>query len=208
MIDRPTVARANGARRPMAPPPAAQIAPLGNTAPSFGIQVPEPRRHRILGFPNPVNEKAARTVAAGVFLWSSATLVASLVFGESWLWLTVPLAVGFILRALSGPRFSPLGLLATRVVAPRLGPPKLVPGPPKRFAQAIGAVLTTSAVVALALGSPLTAQVLLGLVIVASGLESVFAFCVGCRIFNVLMRLGLIPEATCEACADLSTVLR
>ena len=53
-------------------------------------------------------------------------------------WLFLPLAYGFIARVLSGPRLSPLARLATAVVAPRLGAPKPVPGPPKRFAQAIG----------------------------------------------------------------------
>ena len=42
-----------------------------------------------------MNENAARAVAAGVLLCPAATLGASLVFGESWLWLTVPLAAGF-----------------------------------------------------------------------------------------------------------------
>jgi hypothetical protein len=32
----------------------------------------------------------------------------------------------------------------------------------------------------------------------------VFALCVGCRIFAGLMRLGLIPEETCEACNNIS----
>ena len=55
---------------------------------------------RIVGFPNPVNEKAARVVAGLVVL----TAVTALVFQAGWLlWL---LAAGFLLRVLSGPRFS------------------------------------------------------------------------------------------------------
>jgi hypothetical protein len=46
---------------------------------------------------------------------------------------------------LTGPRLSPLGRLAAHVVAPRLGPPRTVPGPPKRFAQAMGAAMSTAA---------------------------------------------------------------
>jgi hypothetical protein len=95
-----------------------------------------------------------------------------------------------------------LGRFATQVIAPRLGRPKLVPGPPKRFAQGIGLVVTTAALVALALGQPGVTEALLGLMIVAAGLESIFAFCIGCRIFAGLMRLGVIPAATCEACAN------
>jgi len=162
---------------------------------------------KIIGFPNPVNEKAARTVAGGVLLLCSITLVLSLTLGDQSLWLTVPIALGFVARVLTGPRLSPLGQVATRLVAPRLGTPKLVPGPPKRFAQGIGSVVTTAAVGVLALGLPMATQALLGLMIVAAGLESIFAFCVGCRIFAGLMRLGVIPPETCEACNDVSFAL-
>jgi Domain of unknown function (DUF4395) len=169
-----------------------------------GLAVPGVTRHKIIGFPNPVNEKAARTVAAGVLLLSTLTLVLSLTAGDSWLWLTVLISLGFIARVLTGPKLSPLGQFATKVVAPRLGAPKLVAGPPKRFAQGIGTVITTVAVAALALGYPIATQVLLGLMIVASGLESIFAFCIGCKIFGGLMRLGLIPAETCAACNNIS----
>jgi hypothetical protein len=45
--------------------------------------------------------------------------------------------------------------------------------------------------------------VLLGLVVVAATLESVFAFCIGCKIFAVLMRVGVIPEEICEECNNI-----
>lgn len=159
---------------------------------------------RVIGFPNPVNERAARVVAGGVLTGSVVTLVLSGSVGHAWLWLDAALAYGFVARVLTGPKLSPLGQLATRLVAPKLGTPKLVAGPPKRFAQAIGAAVTLSAVVLLAFGHPLGAQVLLGLLVIASGLESIFGYCIGCRIFAGLMRLGIIPEETCEACNNLA----
>lgn len=116
----------------------------------------------------------------------------------------MPISLGFIARVLTGPKLSPLGQLATKIVAPRLGAPKLVAGPPKRFAQGVGTAVTTAAVATLALGYPGATQVLLGLMIVAAGLESIFAFCIGCKIFGGLMRLGVIPAATCEACNNVS----
>ncbi|MDQ1722789.1 MAG: hypothetical protein QOI26_2523 [Pseudonocardiales bacterium] len=61
----------------------------------------------LLSFPNPVNEKAARVVAAGVVLLSLLALFPALT------WLSLPIAVGFLLRVVAGPRFSPLGLLAS-----------------------------------------------------------------------------------------------
>jgi hypothetical protein len=105
---------------------------------------------------------------------------------------------------LTGPTLSPLGRLAMRVVAPRLGAPKYVAGPPKRFAQGIGAALASvAAVLALGLGLDTAADVLTGMLVVAATLESVFALCLGCRLFAVLMRAGLVPRETCERCANI-----
>ena len=180
----------------------------GRQTMSVGVEASNDAGRKIIGFPNPVNDKAARTVAGGVLLLCSVTLVLSLTVGDRWLWLTVPIALGFVARVLTGPRLSPLGQVATRLVAPRLGMPKLVPGPPKRFAQGIGSVVTTAAVGVLALGFPMATQALLGLMIVAAGLESIFAFCIGCQIFAGLMRLGVIPPEICEACNNISLALR
>ena len=152
----------------------------------------------MFSFPNPLNEKAARVVAGVVAL---AGVVVMLTGAR---WLLVPLAYGFWARVLTGPTLSPLGRLASGVIAPRFGAPKYVAGPPKRFAQGMGAAFTTSAAV-LALGFGLTtaADVLTGLLVVAATLESVFALCLGCQVFAVLMRLGVVPEETCERCADI-----
>ena len=149
----------------------------------------------LLSFPDPVNEKAARVVAGGVL----AIALVALLTGTQWL--AAVLAVGFLARVLSGPRFSPLGLLATKVVAPRLGDPKYVPGPPKRFAQGIGlTVSTAAAVLALGFGADGAAAVLLAVLVVAAGLESLLALCLGCRAFALLMRAGLVPRSVCERC--------
>jgi hypothetical protein len=156
-------------------------------------------------FPNPVNEIAARSVAAGVVLMAVITLVLSTTLGSGWLWITLVIAYGFLARVATGPTLSPLGQLATRVLAPRLGPAKFVAGPPKRFAQAMGATMSTLAVVLYyGFGLDWAAQIVLGLIVVAATLESVFAICIGCAVFGWLMRRGLIPEETCAACANIS----
>jgi uncharacterized protein DUF4395 len=153
----------------------------------------------VLGFPNPVNEVAARVVAGGVVIIA----VAALALQQPWL--LAPLAYGFVARVASGPRFSPLGLLATRVIVPRLPvEPRYVPGPPKRFAQGIGAVVTvTAAVLHFGFGLTGAAYVLLGVLVVAATLESVLGFCIGCQVFAVLMRIGAIPSEVCERCNDI-----
>jgi hypothetical protein len=150
----------------------------------------------LFAFPDPVNETSARLVAGGVVLASVAAIV------SGWAPLTALIAYGFVARVLTGPTLSPLGQLATRVVTPRLHVAhRYVPGPPKRFAQGIGAVLSVAAaILAIGLGDQLEADVLLGLLIAAATLESVFALCLGCKIFAVLMRAGIIPESVCVRC--------
>ena len=154
---------------------------------------------QFFSFPNPVNEVSARLVAGGVVVMATATIV----FDQPWL--TAIIAYGFVARVLTGPTASPLGQLVTRLVSPRLpASPKLVAGPPKRFAQGIGAVLSvTAAVLALGFGLTTIAFVLLGLLIAAAKLESVFALCLGCKMFAVLMRIGVIPEEVCAECNNI-----
>ena len=157
-----------------------------------------PRTYRLFGFPDPVNEVSARLVAAG------GVTLAVLAIGLGWRWVTALLAYGFVARVLTGPKASPLGLLVTRVVTPRLPVrPKLVPGPPKRFAQGIGAALTTTAAILALAGATTAAYVLVALLAIAAGLESIFAICLGCQLFSLLMRAGVIPDRVCEECADI-----
>jgi hypothetical protein len=152
----------------------------------------------LIGFPNPVNEKAARVVAGGVVMMALAAIA------FRFEWLLIVLAAGFLARVATGPRLSPLGQLATRVVAPRLGEPKYVPGPPKRFAQAMGLTMSTAAALLyFAAGAETAAWAVTGVLAAAATLESVFALCLGCQVFAVLMRVGVIPEETCERCADI-----
>jgi hypothetical protein len=151
-------------------------------------------------FPNPVNEVSARGVAAGTALIGLACLA----FRQPWL--MVLLAVQFALRVATGPRYEPLALLVTRVVTPALPfGDRPTPGPPKRFAQAIGLAVTTAAVVlAFGFGLEPLAYALIALLVVFATLEAVFGLCVGCRIFAVLMRRGVIPASVCEECNDLN----
>jgi hypothetical protein len=155
-------------------------------------------RPSLFAFPHPVNDNAARVVAAGVAILALTALV------TGWLWLIPLLAVGFAARVLSGPRFSLIGRLATQVIAPRLGPAVLVPGPPKRFAQAIGLTLTTVATVAAyAFGADRLALALVAVLLVFASLESILGLCAGCWLFGVLMRAGVIPDDVCEECNNL-----
>jgi hypothetical protein len=150
-------------------------------------------------FPNPVNETAARVVAGGVLLAAAVTLA------TGWYWLLIPIAYGFWARVLTGPTLSPLGWLAQNVIAPRLGRPRPVPGPPKRFAQGMGAAISSIALLlGLILRSSVGADVVLVALLLAAGLESFAGYCLGCKVFGGLMRLGIVPAAVCRECADMS----
>jgi Domain of unknown function (DUF4395) len=153
----------------------------------------------LFSFPREVNDISARLVAGGVVLMAAATLV----FDARWL--TVVLAYGFVARVLTGPKLSPLGQLVTRVITPTLPlEARMVPGPPKRFAQAIGALFTvTAAVLTFGFDRFDLAQIVLAVLLVPASLEAFVGFCVGCQMFRLLMRAGVIPATVCEACNDI-----
>src|SRR6187402_1461772 len=89
-------------------------------------------------------------------------------------WLIAVIAYGFVARVLTGPTLSPLGQLVTRVLTPALPfEPKYGPGPPKRFAQGIGATFTvTASLLYFGFGATGAAYVLIGFLLVAATLES------------------------------------
>ena len=166
--------------------------------PSTSVQPRGVDWRRVFEFPNPVNEYAARITAALVVVLSAVTLLTG--FG----WGLAIIAAGFWLRVLFGPRISPLAQLSVKVLTPWLGRTRLVPGPPKRFAQGIGAAVSTAAALLLAAGLAPAAWVLLAVLIAAASLEAFAGFCLGCTIFGFLQGRGLIPEDVCEACNNIS----
>ena len=150
----------------------------------------------LFSFPNPVNETSARLVAGAV----AVLCVLTLAFQQGWL---IPvLAYGFLARVLTGPKLSPLALVATKLVTPRLPVQhRFSPGPAKRFAQAIGALFTvTATLLYYAAGEHTAAFALVGVIAVFASLESAFGLCIGCRAFYLGMRLGLVPPSVCEDC--------
>lgn len=156
------------------------------------------RLRSLFSFPNPVNEIAARSVAGGVVVMATLALVLGIP------WFLVPLVYGFWARVLTGPSLSPLGQFATRVAAPTLPfAPRPIPGPPKRFAQAMGAFMSTAALVVWAFAGWGVARWVLVPLDGAAFLEASIGLCLGCQVFAVLMRIGLIPERVCLECADL-----
>lgn len=149
-------------------------------------------------FPHPVNETSARVVAGGVVLLGLAYAAS----GSAWLLL--PLVYGFLMRVTTGPAFSPLAQIATRVITPRLNVQhRFVPGPPKRFAQFVGLVFSAAAAVLWLFDLTFASRLVAAALVIAATLESVFALCLGCIMFGWLMKLGVIPQRVCEECNNL-----
>jgi hypothetical protein len=151
------------------------------------------------GFPRMVNEVSARLVAAGTALLGLACLA----LGQPWI--AALLALEFLARVLTGPRFEPLAVLVTRVITPGLPlAERPTPGPPKRFAQGIGFVVTLVASVLFLAGATTAGYALIAMLVVFATLESTIGLCVGCKAFALLMRVGVVSESVCEECNDLS----
>ena len=157
---------------------------------------------KIFGFPNPVNETSARIVATGAVGMS----VLFVITGNPCV--LVPLTYGFVARVLTGPLLSPLGRIATEVITPRLKRDHVfVAGPPKRFAQGIGAVFSVTASVLWILDLETASRVVIFMLAGAASLEAFVGYCLGCAIFSRLMRWGVIPASVCEECNDISARL-
>jgi len=150
-------------------------------------------------FPNPVNDVATRITAAFVVVIAVTAILSRQP------WLVALLAYGFVARVLAGPRLSPLALLVTRVIVPRLGlPARPVAGPPKRFAQSIGAAVTVIGTICyFGFGLAGASYALLGLLATFALLEAALGLCVGCKIFALGMRLNLVPAEVCAECENI-----
>ena len=97
-----------------------------------------------------------------------------------------------------------IGVVAISVTALLTNWEKFLPGPPKRFAQAMGATFSVAATSLWLFDSWSDARWLLLPLIFAASLEGFFGYCVGCVIFSRLMRWGIIPESVCEECANIT----
>jgi hypothetical protein len=157
-------------------------------------------------FPTVVDDVTVRLVAAVVLVVGVVALGA-----QQW-WLYAVLAVDFTLRAALGPRASPIARLVARWIRPAVSAAKRpTAGPPKRFAAAIGAVMTVAATALWLLGLATGSSAAMAVVVVIGAimvlfplLEAAFGLCVGCWLFAGLMRIGLVPEEVCLDCADIT----
>jgi hypothetical protein len=99
----------------------------------------------------------------------------------------------FAWGAFAGIRRHPYGLLFRSVVRPRLAPPTELEDPaPPTFAQGVGFFVSLVGVVLHLVGVPYGLVGAAAAAFIAAFLNSVFAYCLGCQIYLLLARLGVI----------------
>ncbi len=105
------------------------------------------------------------------------------------------IALLFLWGVLS-PRTAPLGALYRTAVAPRLKPPTELEDPrPPRFAQGVGLFVATIGLVLQLLGVPWALTIAAAMAFVAAFLNAAFGLCLGCQLYLLLQRVGVIGRA-------------
>jgi hypothetical protein len=100
----------------------------------------------------------------------------------------------FAWGAFAGVKRHPYGLFFKAVIRPRLKPPTELEDPtPPTFAQGVGFVITlVGLLLSLIPGLQLALPIAAGLAFIAAFLNSVFGYCLGCQIYLLLVRLGVL----------------
>ena len=99
----------------------------------------------------------------------------------------------FAWGAFAGIRRHPYGAIFRRLVRPRLAAPTELEDPtPPTFAQGIGFVITLVGLGLHVAGVPYAIVVAASAAFIAAFLNSVFAYCLGCQIYLLLARAGIL----------------
>ena len=123
-----------------------------------------------------------------------ATVAATVLFGA--------IVLVFAWGAFAGIRRHPYGLLFRALIRPRLKPPTELEDPiPPTFAQGVGFVITAIGVILTLLGLTLALPIAAALAFVAAFLNSVFGYCLGCQIYLLLVRVGVLGRRRTTATA-------
>ncbi|WP_082738395.1 DUF4395 domain-containing protein [Microbacterium sp. CCH5-D1] len=107
--------------------------------------------------------------------------------------LLTAVAAALFLWGVVSPRTAPWGALFRTAVRPRLAPPAELEDPrPPRFSQGVGLFVVGIGLVLHLLGVPWALPIATAAAFVAAFLNAAFAFCLGCQLYLVLQRAGLI----------------
>lgn len=129
----------------------------------------------------------------------TAVLLAVIVFAGLTDATTLALALALLATALfawgaiAGIRRHPYGVLFARFVRPRLVPPAELEDPrPPTFAQVVGFAVLAIGVVLHLLAVPGAVVVAASVAFIAAFLNAVFGYCIGCQVYLLLVRAGLL----------------
>lgn len=159
--------------------------------------------------PERVPEHIVRGVALIVFILSAGSVILGILLPlqdsvgarTALTAVSAVLAVDFALRALGWSKASPLAFVSRALSGSVLRFRKrMITAKPKRFAAAIGAVMSIAAFVSVLAGAFVPALVFIGALAFFSFLEAAFSFCVGCKIFAGLVRIGILRDEVCVDC--------
>jgi len=123
--------------------------------------------------------------------WMPRTTVAERA-GDAGFLLMLLIAALFLWGVVS-PRSQPYGVIFRRVIRPRLKPPRhLEDARPPRFAQGVGLLVTSAGLVLHLAGVPWALPVAAAAAFFAAFLNAGFGYCLGCQLYLVLQRAGVI----------------
>lgn len=106
-------------------------------------------------------------------------------------------AVVFAVGAGLGVQRTPYAWVFRKLVRPRLGPPaELEDAAPPRFAQGVGLVFATVALIGFLAGATTVGLLATGLALVAALLNAVLGLCLGCEMYLLIRRLRPAAETT------------
>jgi len=156
-------------------------------------------------FPELINDVAARLVASTVIITCLLIILFMPTNSEFSLYLSFFLLYEFFARTSSGPKISLIALLVTKIIVPKLDlNKKMLPGPPKRFAQFIGLIFSIAITVFIFLQIQYLAVFFISILVFFASLEAFLGYCFGCKVFKFLILVNLIPKRVCEKCNDLN----
>lgn len=93
----------------------------------------------------------------------------------------------------ASPRTAPWSVLYRRVVQPRLAPPtEFEDARPPRFAQGVGLFVTAVGLLLHVAGVPWALPIAAAMAFVAAFLNAAFGLCLGCQLYLLLQRAGLV----------------
>ncbi len=106
--------------------------------------------------------------------------------------LLLAIALLFLWSVVS-PKTAPWGVLYRTLVQPRLSPPTELEDPrPPRFAQGVGLFVTAVGLLLHLFGVPWALPIAAAFAFVAAFLNAVFGFCLGCQMYLLLQRFGIV----------------